>query len=644
MGIIVLSRGSGMIWRLGLTFVVLAISSVQAVKAQDISLDSAAVASKAAVDMDTTAGVPVRLQRKWSYLQAKSLDSLLLPPENNRFRKELYHFLMRDNSSRLVVRRSPNSNYDLVAKDGKIIRNIEFRNTDIFRQSVRDTVYKPLSGLEKTLNNMHNDTRSRILSRHLLLHQGEPLDVFLISENERILRELPFINDARFLVRAIPGSPDSIDLVLLTQDLFPVGFEADISRSNAGSASIWNQNMFGYGLQSAVTVFWDGDHQPLVGYGLLFSLSSLAGSFTTARLEYVDRWNMNSFLVDFSRDFRTADFKYAGGALFENSSVYKEITLLDTTIIYNNLKYTDIDLWGGRMFRLSNHSSITSSGIYLTGRVNYYINHEGPETLENYLYPYQDKTLLLFSTGYSRRGFIKDNLIYTFGRTEDVPYGYHFDLTAGVEKGQYTTRPYISAGAAMGRYFNGFGYGYGQMRYGTFLDEGRTEQGTFQIQAQYFTRLYNWNRFQYRNFINLNYLNGVRRFEGEFTSLENRGGIEGLTSESMRGNDKLSLNLESVVFSPYRFLGFRFAFFGSVDLGLISQYNLSASDSKFFSAVRLGARIRNEQLAFNTFEISFAFYPGMPVNGQAEYISVGTLTRMRFNDFFPHKPDIVRYQ
>ena len=617
---------------------------VQLMQAQDIPNDTTDVIEKIVMEKDTMVGYPADLQQKWSLPQEKPIDSILFGQQNTRFRKELYHLLIRDNSRKLANQKTPTDNSDLAAKDGKIIRRIEFKRIDIFAPSVIDTFYVSTSRLESTLNAMHNDTRLKILEKHLLLHTDDPLDVFLVAENERILRDLPFIMDARFLAKSIPGSPDSVDLLLLTQDLFPVGFQADISKSNIGSANIWNQNLLGYGHQSMVTLFWNGDNIPRVGYGLSYGIASLAGSFTAARLEYINRWDLNSLVVDVSRDFRTSSFRYAGGAVLENTTARKEIDLLDTTLLYVGLKYTNTDLWAGRMIKLRNHSSEMSSGIFLTGRLNLYKNHDGPKTSEKYLYPYQDKTLLLFSACFSRRGFKKDNLIYSFGRTEDVPYGYHLELTSGVEHGQYETRFYLSASASMGKYFTRAGYFYGQAKFGTFYNDGISEQGTLQLRLQYITRVYRYNHFQYRNFVSLNYMDGINRFEGEFASLENKGGITGLTSNSMRGNDKMVLNLESIIFSPFVFLGFHFAFFGSIDLGLISPKSALFSDSRVYSGIRVGVRIRNDQLVFNTFEINFALYPGMPADGQGEYVTAGSLARLRFNDFFPYKPMIVNYQ
>ncbi len=586
----------------------------------------------------------MKQKSKWAMLQEDPIDSILFRRQNTKFSKELYNLLIRENAGKPANHKVSSSHTELASKDGKIIRLIEFGNKENSSQSISDSSHVQSSFIEKALNTMQDDTRHNMLKKHLLFNPGDPLDVFLVAENERILRSLPFINDAQFQVRSVPGSPDSVDLVLFTQDLFPLGFQAEITQPDAGSASLSHQNVLGFGHQAMVTAYWNGDRVPKVGYGLFYGISSLAGKFITAELEYIDRANLNSLTLDVSRDFRISRFNFAGGIRTENTNSRRNIELLDTTLSYVNVRYTSTDLWVGRMIKLGNYPSRMSSGLFFTGRLNLYENHDGPKTAENVLYPYHDKTLLLFAAGFSKRGFRKDNLIYTFGRTEDIPIGYYLELTGGVENGQYNMRPYFDASASVGNYLPGSGYIYGQLRFGTFFNNGVPEQGAFQLRLQYFSKLHQFNRLQFRNFINLNYLDGINRFEDEFVSLENRGGITGLSSLTMRGNDKLVLNLESVVFSPLKFMGFRFAFFGSVDLGLISRKESLLQDSRMYSGLRLGVRIRNDRLVFNTFELSFGLYPGMPAEGNGRYFTAGNLTRMRFHDFIPNKPAIIEYR
>lgn len=620
------------------------VGQIQHAYSQNIPEDSVNIIEKIVMDADTIVRYPVNIQQKWNALQDRSADSVLFPRQSTLFSKELFQLLIRSSQTQADSRKKPISNSGLFTKDGKIIRKIEFRSTDIFAPSVTDTMYYSTSRVEGALNTLHEETRNKILRRHLLQKAGDPLDVFLLSENERILRDLPFINDARFIAMSVPGSPDSVDLLLLTQDLFPLGFTAEITKSNAGNLSIWNHNAFGYGQQGMFMAYWDGNHKPLLGYGLSYGISSLAGSFTTARVDYIDRWNLNTIMVDVSRDFRSSRFRYAGGVLLQNTKARQEYVLKDTALVYENLKYSNADFWAGRMFRVRSRNKSMSSGLFITGRLNLFVNRSNPPSNDPYLYLYQDRTLLLFSAGISRRGFIKDNLIYTFGRTEDIPYGFRLAFTSGIETGRYNSRSYFSVCASAGKYGENSGYYYGQAKFGTFFNQGQMEQGVLQLRLQYFSRILNNGRYHFRNFVSMNYLNGINRFAGEFAGVEDKEGISGLTGESMRGDDKLVLNLESVVFSPFELLGFHFALFGSVDLGLISAKNMLQSGSHTFTGFHFGVRFKNEQLVFNTFELSLSFYPGMPSDGHGKYISAGSLIRSRFDDFYPYKPEIVKYQ
>jgi hypothetical protein len=400
----------------------------------------------------------------------------------------------------------------------------------------------------------------------------------------------------------------------------------------------------GFGHQFAVTSFWDAENEPHVGYRLAYGIANVMGTFASGEAEYIHKWNQETVIVDFSRDFRSTSFRNAGGFLLESTSALRNIEMLDTTLKDVDLKYANTDFWAGRMLQLKQHGPNMRSGIFIAGRLNQYEIFKGPETDDDYLYNCQDKSLLLFSAGYTRQGFRKDNLIYTFGRTEDVPFGYLFDYTMGREWGQYKTRTYLSIGASYGAYFRNSSYLSAQIKFGTFLYQGELEQGAFRTQLRYFSPLYNHMRFQYRNFINLTYLHGINRYTGEFTSISNQGGIIGLSSPSLRGKDKLVLNLESVLFSPWALLGFRFAFFGGIDLGLVVRDELDIRDSGIFSGVSAGVRIRNDQLVFDTFVIRLGFYPASPNDSYLQNFIIDGVPRAKFTDFFPYRPALVNYQ
>jgi hypothetical protein len=582
---------------------------------------------------------------KWSQFPVISPDTLKTNHNSSRFYREWNNLLQKFYAIQPANKNMRVTNSNLVAFDGMIIRKIEIKKVNVFAKNAMDTSYVPVNWLQKAGTTIHTGTRDKIIKRNLLLKPGDRLDVFMAAENERLIRDMPYIMDARFLARPISGEPDSVDLVLLTRDLWPVGLNIELSSANSGNAGLGYYNIFGYGHQFLTSTYWDGKHNPVFGYQLLYGIPNIKGSFVTTELEYIDRWNTNTGRLRIARDFKTVGFKYAGAAEIENSSLTRDIILPDSSLADQHWKYTNYELWMGRIFQLKRSIPTgISSGLFFSGRIFVNHNYLGPKTSENLFYAFQDKTQLLFSGGYSHQGFRKDNMIYTFDRIEDVPFGYLINFTSGVEWGQYKIRPYLAGSISTGKYFRGTGYLYGLLEYGTFISENSLEQGTLQIQLRSFTRLHTWAGIQYRNFVTLTYLDGINRYKEEFTSLENRGGIHGLTSSpSLRGNEKLTLNLESVVFNRYRFLGFRFAYFGSVDLGFIKNENAGFLDFKPFSGISLGVRIRNDQLIFDTFELKFSFYPGLPGDANPSNFKAGSVPRLRSNGLFPEKPSVIEF-
>jgi hypothetical protein len=581
---------------------------------------------------------------KWSELPVRSSDSLKTSHNVSRFNREWNSLLQRFYASESDHKKAPVANSNLNAYDGVFIRKLEIKKVNVFAKNTLDTSYIPSNWLQKAGTTIQTGTRDRIIARNLLLKSGDRLDVFLAAENERLIRNMPYIQDARFLVRPVPGEPDSVDLILLTRDLLPVGFNLELGSARTGNAGIGYYNILGYGHQFVTSTFWNGDHKPVLGYRLLYGIPSISGSFISTELEHTDGWGTKTDRIRISRDFKTVGFKNAGAMQIERSALIRDIVLPDSTLPEVSWKYLNYEFWMGRIIPLkkSNPTGI-SSGLFLSGRVFHIHNTEGPLTSEHHFYAFQDKTQLLFSGGFSRRGFRKDNQIYTFDRIEDIPFGYLLNFTSGLEWGQYKTRTYFGASASVAKYFAHAGYLFSQVEYGTFVDGQSLEQGALRVQIRGFTRLHNMNRFQYRNFATLTYLDGINRYKEEFTSLENRGGISGLTSPALRGNEKITLSLESVIFSPYRFYGFRFAFFGTIDLGFIKTEDLSFFDFKPYSGISLGVRIRNEQLVFDTFELKFSFYPGEPVDARPTPFKIGSVPRLRFNELFPDKPGVVDF-
>jgi hypothetical protein len=527
---------------------------------------------------------------------------------------------------------------------GKTIRNIKIQRLDPFGPTILDTTRKARSKLETTGNKLHIDTREKIISNYLIFSVGDRIDPSIISDNERIIRKLPFIEDARILITDVPENPDFVDILVLVKDAFSIGAGGEISKLDAGSAKLFENNLGGIGHELHINFYWDGSKDPCYGKELFYIMHNLGGTFIDSRIAYLKVFEKESFNFRLDRPFFTPSVKYAGGFQFEHTSKISKIDMIDS-VIATRINYNLTDLWAGRSIAL------TSVRKYSVDRINFVVASriqkvhffKRPEVTDNTFYEFHNKTLWLSSISITSQFFFRSNLIYSFGRTEDIPHGYLLNFTFGPEFGEFTTRFYMSMCLSWGGLLRNVGYLYTRGELGGFSNPIKSpDQGIIHFQSNYFTNLLIVNRFKLRQFVNIDYLKGIQRFSDEFIDIEDNSGIHGYRNDLAKGTQRAIANYEVVAFSPYYFYGFRFVFFGFADFGLIS-FSQPLFESKLHSGIGLGIRIKNERLTFETIQLRIAYYPSIPGFMSPFGIQLSGEERLNPQDFYAEKPSIIEF-
>ena len=147
-----------------------------------------------------------------------------------------------------------------------------------------------------------------------------------------------------------------------------------------------------------------------------------------------------------------------------------------------------------------------------------------------------------------------------------------------------------------------------------------------------------------RNFMNIDYTKGYDRNTNEFLVFDKERSLSGFKNDSVRGTQRLSLSLESVLFSPLNFYGFRFAFFGFADFSFLSQSNVVIGNGYSLSEIGLGIRIRNDNLLFNTLQLRFGFFPNPPLYSNINHVTVSGEQLLRPNNFDTGPPSVIPYR
>ena len=608
-----------------------------------VPLDTLHVANKTGLSIDTS---EYNLTGNNRYNKSQVFyDSLKIRAEQRKWSKELYHAIITSapvKDEGTTQKQSGEIPY--IQYNGKYIRNIQIQQIDVFGPSVYDTSLRPRTWIGRNANNLHINTHPQVLKNKLLIKPGDKLDAYSLADNERIIRGLPYIQDVHIIVKDRPGT-DSVDITIVTKDLWPIGFGMELSSAESGNAGIWNKNIFGFGNEFNNFLFWDSKKSPALGFMSDYKVNNFGKSFISADIQYKYLEPERSFMVNLSRNFFSPNIKYAGGLGFANIYTRKDIAFYDTTLLDIPVKYNHIDAWLGRSFRIPqlDYSKSTRTTLVISARVfkdNYY---KRPKTTENSLYAYYNKTLTLGSIGLSSQGYFRSRLIYGFGRTEDIPYGVLLKFTGGYEVNEFGNRFYTGLSFSEGHFINRLGYFYNRIRFGGFINSGQLEQGVLSYSNKYFSPLFTKNRFKYRIYFNLNYTLGINRFQDEFLTINGNEGLTGFTSDQLKGVKKLVGNFESDVFTPYYLYGFRFVFFGFGEIALIGNKGTSVFNNPVYSGIGLGIKIRNERLVFNTLQLRFTYYPISPQGSKVHYIQISGEQKQKPEDFFIKEPQIIDY-
>ena len=165
--------------------------------------------------------------------------------------------------------------------ENKIIRNIHVEFIG-FERSIYDSTKRVKRTVTKVANALHGATKERIIRNHLFIKKNTPLNPYLLADNERFLRDLDFIMDARLVVTPIEGT-DSVDITAVTRDVFSLGARFSGSPS-APKFSIYDANVAGRGQRVELSGLIDGSRNPPFGYGAYYRKRSLLGTSCKCRI------------------------------------------------------------------------------------------------------------------------------------------------------------------------------------------------------------------------------------------------------------------------------------------------------------------------------------------------------------------------
>ena len=545
----------------------------------------------------------------------------------------------------------------------KIVRRIEIQTFDAFGHSLTDSTKAPRSFWEKSGNTLHIKTARSRVRQVLLFRPGQPLEPQALAESERLLRQTPEILDARVLVNEATTTRDSVDIEVLTTDVFSITAGFELGSATAGRVAFGDENFLGLGHQLKNAYRYgrglkSGNAEEPQQWSYEGSYTAPFRHFVYAQARYRNLFNDRSGGLTVRRDFYSPSARYAGAISLNtfNQNVALQAPAPGEPYVYYPLRYSVQDAWVGRALRLRSYDlGYENPGrVIVSGRVlntNYRAVPRPDAGSGRSPTDFNDGTTMLGTVGYSVRRYYKDRYLFGFGRTEDVPAGTLLSFTAGYEFSRVVPRRYLSVRLAAAGFSTRTGYLYGAVDLGSYQllnSSRRWEQGLLSTELTSFTKLYHVGNWQYRHFLSSKATVGLNRRPGEFLQgITNERGLRGFSpGQPIQATSRFVLNYETTLFTPLSLLGFRLAGVAFADAAWVSDRPSGGtpfSDSPY-TGFGLGLRFRNEFTALRTFQILIGYYPrGITAANGVRLFETARET-VTFTDFGLGQPGTGLYQ
>jgi len=586
------------------------------------------------------------------YSQKNDSTAHILPKKNVSFFRFLLNTITRsgtDTSMRPGVLISKNE-WPFLPHQGKGIRHILIKEFG-FDKSLTDTA-KEINYFGKDfIKHLHRITRERIIRNNLFIKEKTALNANVVADNERYLRSLKYIHDARILVDTIANEPDSIDLIIVTKDFLSLTFQFDNATKEKFKAETGDVNLMGTAQSIRVTTLLEKSRTPHFGYELLYEKNSIANTFINATISYS---TINADLYDGTLDEHTwhialerplvSQYLHVAGAIkLAHSQTSDNYSKPDS--LFYNYHYDTYDAWFGYNVGIRKFLFLKSVLNRQFISIRYFRNkfNQAPyQVKDGYNFRFNDQEAILAQFTFFRQNFYKTNYVFGFGITEDVPYGYNIALTTGWYKQSHMERLYTGIDA---NHYVVTDQGYVRqyfLRAGTFLNGSKFQDAAVLIGVSTFSRVFSFRNLKIRQYLRFSYTKQFNRIGLEPLGINNVFGLQYISFDSASGNQRSSIHTEMFFFLKYKALGFKFAPFASADVAFFTPENKSSPNSGFYFGLGGGIRARNENILLGTIELRFMYFPRKSIQHNAFKITVDTNLHFRYNNSYVKEPDIIQ--
>ena len=501
---------------------------------------------------------------------------------------------------------------------------------------------------------LQSNSKKRAIRENIFFKEWDVFDPSIIAYNEKWLRDLSYIQDAKILALITPYDTNQVDVIVVTKDLFSYGGELLINNKDAYAAKLNNINFLGTGNSIQVNQNFENQRSPKSGWGYDVGLSNFLGTFISINAGVNQFGNniSNNVLsarknyISVQRPLLHPNSKWLGGMEYletENENVFpgKWDTIFDQQLNYN-LKHKDI--WIG--YQLTKQSKRIKLNEYKQFIQYRYLENDFRARPIDYLLQldrnYQNLKANFLSFTLVRQSVYRTRYLYGLGRYEDLPIGQSLTWTTGYSQIEKDRSAYLGFKFEQYKLSKKENYNHVIANIATSYINKSLQDIRFLSSLEQFSKLkYLNNGLRYRQILNLSFTQTLKNKYNEALRINSIFGIPQLNREQIKGGTRLSANWETVLYNNRAIWGFKSAPFVFGNLTYIRAVGNPILKGDIYTAIGSGMRIRNENLIFGTIELKGFYFPRTNQQMSPWNFSLITNLRYKYNSNIVDKPNYV---
>lgn len=538
---------------------------------------------------------------------------------------------------------------------GRVIRQIRVEKLS-FDKSVNDTIRNGRRLMNDISDALYTGTTNSTILRNLFFVTGDTLYPYLMADNERFLRELSYLQDAKIVVTEVINDPDAVDVIIRWKDLFPIGGSAEIGSATSMSLELNNDNLFGSGDRIQFRGLYDMDRKPDFGSGIEYIKRNIGGSFLNLAFGYQTqapafnsgRREEKALYVRGELPLVSPYHQWTGG--FEVGKHLTNNSYIADSVYKTGFKYNYRLLDGWLALNIGARKHLKQN---LASRLKRFVGIRGVQKLFNdipeqfkttYNYYYSNVEAVLGAFTIFEQDYYRTNFLYGFGRNEDVPEGFSLSILGGWVRRNNVERPYIGLDYQRDYFSDNKNYVNYIIRFGTYFNKNQFEDISGLTSVEYFTRLrkIGGSKWFTRHFLSGSVTQQVRTVLNEPLRLTSIFGIPELNTNTVRASTRVSANCESVFYNTTKTFGFSFAPFVFTNITYLKTIGQDFDKGDIYTSFGTGVRTRNENLVFGTMELKLYYYPRTTGRMTPWNLTFNTGLRFKYNSQLLRKPDFIQ--